>query len=252
MTVKSADRVIDILDLLKDFPDGLTLKEIANKLSLPQSSTYHLLQTLEKRGLLLVTERKSYKLGPKLIQIGTRALQTLDINTEAQPHLRKLMEQVEETVFMAVMIEQELVYVAKIDNPRSVRTSAQIGMRKPMYCTGLGKAFLAFLPEPVKENIVADMEMPAITSNTITNKHELNEQLSVFRKQGYAIDDGENESGLYCLAAPVYNASGEMVAAVSVSGPKDRVYPRSEEIVEELLKTAKTISERAGFRKGGE
>ncbi|UOR11517.1 IclR family transcriptional regulator [Halobacillus amylolyticus] len=247
MTVKSADRVINILDLLKEFPEGLTLKEIADRLSLPQSSTFHLLQTMEMRQFLSVTERKTYKLGPKLIQIGTRALETLDVNAEAQPYLRQLMENVEETVFMAVMLENELVYVAKVDNYRSVRTSAQIGMRKPMYCTGLGKAFLAFLPEQVKNNILSQIEMPAITKNTITDQDALNEQLLEFRRLGYSIDDEENEGSLYCLAAPIYNAAGEMTAAVSVAGPKNRVYPRQSEIVKELLSTAKAISERTGF-----
>ncbi|MFC0522884.1 IclR family transcriptional regulator [Pontibacillus salicampi] len=251
MTVKSAERVIDILDLLKDVREGMTLKEIADSLSLPQSSTFHLLNTMESKGFLIVTERRSYKLGPKLIQIGTKAIETLDINSEAQPYLRRLMEKVEETVFMAVLIEQELVYVAKVDNPRSVLTSAQIGMRKPIYCTGLGKAFLAFLPESMKDRILANVDMHAVTEKTITSRLSLNNQLSLFRQQGYAVDDEENESGLYCLASPVFNASGEMVAAISVSGPKNRVYSRQAEIVEELTKTALQISERAGFTKGG-
>ncbi|MFD2922416.1 IclR family transcriptional regulator [Halobacillus naozhouensis] len=247
MTVKSADRVIHILDLLKDFPAGLTLKEIAGRLSLPQSSTFHLLQTMEARRFLSLTDRKMYKLGPKLIQIGTRALETLDVNAEAQPYLQELMEKVEETVFMAIMLEQELVYVAKVDNYRSVRTSAQIGMRKPMYCTGLGKAFLAFLPAPVTANLLSEMDMPAITKTTVTDRAQLNKQLTEFRQQGFAIDDEENEGGLYCLAAPVFNAAGEMVAAISVAGPKNRVYPRQTDIVEELLSTARAISEQTGF-----
>lgn len=247
MVVKSADRVIDIIDLLKDFPRGLTLKEIADKLSLPQSSTFHLLQTMQARQFLSVTERKAYKLGPKLIQIGTRALETLDVNAVAQPYLQELMESLEETVFMAVMLGHELIYVAKVDNYRSVRTSAQIGMRKPVYCTGLGKAFLAFMPEQVKDNILSGIEMPAITQNTITNPETLNEQLAEFRMQGYAIDDEENEGGLYCLAAPVFNAAGEIIAAISVAGPKNRMYPRHSEIACELLSKTKAISQETGF-----
>lgn len=247
MTVKSADRVIDIIDLLKDFPRGLTLKEIAEKLSLPQSSAFHLLQTMQARQFLSITERKAYKLGPKLIQIGTRALETLDVNAVAQPYLRELMESLEETVFMAVMLGHELTYVAKVDNYRSVRTSAQIGMRKPVYCTGLGKAFLAFMPEQVKNNILSGIDRPQITKNTITDLATLNEQLSEFRLQGYAVDDEENEGGLYCLAAPVFNAANEIIAAISVAGPKNRVYPRQSEIVKRLLSTAEAISEQTGF-----
>ncbi|MCP3028580.1 IclR family transcriptional regulator [Halobacillus sp. A5] len=247
MSVKSAGRVIDIMNLLKDYPGGLPLKEIAAKLSLPQSSTFHLIQTMHSRQVLTVTERKQYKLGPKLIQIGTRALETLDVNTEAQPLLRELMEKVEETIFMAVLMEKELVYVAKVDNYRSVRTSAQIGMRKPLYCTGLGKAFLAFLPEAVSDNILSSIDMEAITNNTITDPEVLKAQFPQFRAQGYAIDDEENENGLFCLAAPIYNAAGEMIAAVSVAGPKSRVSPRHPFIAEELQHTAKVISQRNGY-----
>ncbi|MGV2620818.1 UNVERIFIED_CONTAM: IclR family transcriptional regulator [Halobacillus marinus] len=247
MTVKSADRVISILDHLKDYPNGLSLKEIAAQLALPQSSTFQLLQTMQKRHFLTVAEGKVYKLGPKLVQIGTRALETLDVYADARPYLRELMEKVEETVFMAMMIEEELVYVAKFDNYRSIRTTAQIGMRKPLYCTGLGKAFLAFMPEPVSDHLLSNMKMEPITSKTLTDPHVLKEQFAGFREQGFAIDDEENEVGLYCLAAPIYNAAGEMVAAISTAGPKTRVLGRYEFVSESLLTVSKAISERNGY-----
>ncbi|WP_082233576.1 IclR family transcriptional regulator [Halobacillus massiliensis] len=245
--VKSADRVMSIFELLKDYPTGLTPKDIAEKLSMPQSSTFHLVQTLCARHYLSVTERKTYKLGPKLIQVGTKALEIMDVNVEAQPYLRTLMEKTEETVFMAVMIEREMVYAAKVDNYRSVRTGAQIGMRKPLYCTGLGKAFLAFLPEEVSNEVLKDLELVEVTKNTITDPELLKQQLVQFRRKGFAIDDEENETGLYCLAAPIYNAAGEMIAAVSVAGPKRRMMVRREKLIEELLLTARKISEQNGY-----
>ncbi|WP_347551370.1 IclR family transcriptional regulator [Pseudalkalibacillus hwajinpoensis] len=247
MSVKSAVRVLKIFELLVEYPDGLSMREISERLSLPQSSAFHLIKTLHERRYISVTNQKIYKLGPKLIQIGTKALENLDLTTEAEPHLRRLMENVEETVFMAVLLDQELVYVAKVDNRRSVRTSAQIGARKPLYCTGLGKTFLANVTEHVRDQLLVNEELTAITNKTITDVETLKDQLNQFKAQGYSIDDEENEEGLYCLAAPVFNVEGNIIAAISVAGPKERIYPRKKTITEKLLHTSKAISESIGY-----
>ncbi|WP_085522497.1 IclR family transcriptional regulator [Tuberibacillus sp. Marseille-P3662] len=247
MAVKSAVRVLDMFELLVHYPEGLTMNDIAERLSLPQSSTFHLVRTLADYHYLIQTDLKTFKLGPKLIQVGTKALESIDINAEAGPELRRLMETVEETVFMAVLLDRELVYISKVDNHRSVRTSAQIGARKPLYCTGLGKAFLAYLPDDIREDMISESGQPAVTPNTITDAYELKTQLMQYRQQGYAIDDEESEEGLYCLAAPVFNVEGRMEAAISVAGPKDRVFSRKASIVNELKSTAEAISYKLGY-----
>src|SRR5690348_1847 len=130
MSVKSAERVLRVIELLAVYKHGLSIKEISEELSFPQSSTSNLIATLYNEGYLTQDSLKRYKLGPKLIQIGTIAMESLDISSQGQPYLKKLMEDVQETVFMAVLSEGELVYVAKIDNNRSIRTTAQPGYRK--------------------------------------------------------------------------------------------------------------------------
>ena len=247
MSVKSANRVLEILELLADHEQGLTVKEMSDALSFPQSSTFNLVQTLFSDGYLVQSHNKTYKLGPKLIRIGSRALSSFDLHTDARVYLQELMSKVEETVFMAVLSDDELVYIAKVDSNRSMKTSAEIGSRRPLYCTGLGKAFLSFIPKEKREQYLQKTELKALTPKTITDPDELNQQLSHFNSLGYAIDDEENEEGLYCYSAPIYDASGEMVAAISTAGPKERITKDGDKVISELLSTSRRISENLGY-----
>jgi DNA-binding IclR family transcriptional regulator len=245
MSVKSAERVLRIFELLAR-TEGLTIKEISENLSFPQSSTSNLIGTLFAEGYLAQDSLKRYQLGPKLIQMGTLAMESLDISSQGTPYLKKLMEDVQETVFMSVLFEEELVYIVKIDNNRSIRTSAQPGYRKPLYCTGLGKAFLAFLPENERKVILDKIVLSPITKNTITNRDELEKELKVFIDIGYSIDNEENEEGLFCLAAPIFGPDRTIQAAISVAGPKERMVNRKDYIVDKLLQASKKISESIG------
>lgn len=247
MSVKSAERVLRIFELLAQYRDGLTIKEISEILSFPQSSTSNLVHTLLGEGYLSQDSQRQYKLGPKLIQIGTISMESLDVSSQGMPYLKKLMEGVQETVFMAVLFDDQLVYVAKIDSNRSIRTTAQPGKSKPLYCTGLGKAFLAFLPENERKNILDHTELLPITKNTITNRKKLEKELETFADMGYAIDNEESEEGLFCLAAPVFGPDKKIHAAISVAGPKERMINRKDFIVEKLLQTSKKISKSIGY-----
>ena len=250
MSVKSAVRVVRIFELLSNHPDGLTVKEISKELLLPQSSTFNLAATLLDEGYLQQDAIKRYRLGAKLIQVGTAAMESIDISSQGVPFLKQLMDGVQETVFMAVLSDDQLVYIAKIDNNRSIRTTAQPGSRKPLYCTGLGKAFLAFMPEDKRKGLLDRMEFIRFTGHTITARKELEKQLQTFLEQGYAVDNEENEEGLFCLAAPVYGPDGVMKAAISTAGPKERMLARKAVIVEQLLHTAGKITESiGGFKK---
>lgn len=248
MSVKSAERVLRVFELLAQYPGGLTIKEISQTLSFPQSSTSGLIVTLYKESYLTVDLFKKYKLGPKLIQLGGVAKDSLDISAQGTPFLQELMEEVQETVFMAVIGDSdELVYVAKISSNRSIRTTAEPGKSKPLYCTGLGKAFLTFLPEQIREDILRNINLEQITQKTITKKESLIEQLKMFGSLGYSIDDEENEEGLYCLAAPIYGVDHTIQAAISVAGPKERMVKQEEHIVEKLLQTSLKISKSIGY-----
>lgn len=247
MSVKSAKRVFEIFEVLSQYQEGLTIKEVSEKLGLPQSSTFNLLKTLKEEGYVRQDMVKKYRLGEKLIPLGTRAMESLDIHSVGAQHLQRLKDSVQETIFMAVLSNEELVYISKIDTDRSIRTSAQPGYRKPLYCTGLGKTFLAFLPEELRKDILHNVELKPITNHTVTSLDELEEQLKVFKKNGYSIDDEENEEGLYCLAAPIYDNEGKITAAISVAGPKQRMLTQKEEIAQQVMKTALNISRGIGY-----
>ncbi len=246
MSVKSAERVLQIFELLAHHPDGLTIKEISENLAFPQSSTSNLVATLSTAGYLNLVEMKKFKLGAKLIHIGTMAMENLDISLVAKPYLEKLMNDVQETVFMATLSEEELVYVLKIDSKRSIRTTAQTGFRKPLYCTGLGKTFLANMSEKERTRILDRIDLVPITAKTITNREKLEEELYKYSLIGYTIDDEENEDGLFCVAAPVFGADRKIHAAISVAGPKERMIAQQAEIVKKVLLTSRKISEGIG------
>ncbi|WP_024296113.1 IclR family transcriptional regulator [Lacrimispora indolis] len=247
MGVKSAERVLEIFELLKEYPDGLTSKEIGEALGYAASSTFNLVKTLLDQGYLLENENKRYTLGAKLIQLGAYASSYLDLNKIAAPVLKRLMETLKETVFMAVLSDEDIVYVAKVDNYRSISTNARLGGRKPIYCTGLGKAFLTFIPDDQREALIERLKFVPITEHTITKKEELYDQIKTFKKLGYAVDNEEIEVGLWCAAAPIFNRNGEMEAAVSVSGPTERMRGNKEMIVNLLLQSTKEISEKLGY-----
>lgn len=247
MSVKSAGRVLKVFELLALHPEGLTIKEISENLSIPQSSTFGLVVTLFKNGYLTADSNKRYRLGPKLIELGSAAMDSLDISSQGIPFLKELMEEVQETIFMAVLEDSELVYIAKINSNRSIRTTAQPGQRKPVYCTGLGKIFLSFLPEETKEEILNNVELKPITPKTVTDIEVLKKQLTMFAELGYSVDDEENEEGLICFAAPIFGGEQRVRAAISVAGPKERMLKHKEHIVKKLLETSKKITKSIGY-----
>jgi|SRR5699024_139104 len=246
VSVKSAKRVVDVFELLMKNPHGLTSKEISEILDIPQSSTFNLLSTLERINYLNKDEQKKYRLGSKLIPLGRSAMESLNIHKVSLPHLKDLTEEVRETVFMALLSGDELVYIAKEVSNRSIQTTAQPGMRKPLYCTGLGKTFLAFMPSEQRNEILNSIDFIPYTENTIVNRDELERQLEQFYSLGYSIDNEESEEGLFCIAAPIFGEGNHIIATISVAGPKERMYSKKEVIVKHIRHAANSISEKMG------
>lgn len=246
MAVKSAERVLRVFEFLTGYPNGLTAKEISTNLGYAPSSTFELLKTLIENDYLVIDENKRYILGPKLIQLGVTAASYLDINKVAKPYLQKLMNVVEETIFLGVLSNEEVVYVDKINSYKTISTNANIGSRKPIYCTGLGKAFLAFMDEEESDKIIEKIEIKKVTPNTVNSKEELLDLVNEYRNLGYAIDDEEIEVGLWCVAAPIYDVNKMIVGAISISGPKERMIQKKELLIKNILKTSKEISIKLG------
>lgn len=232
---------------MTEYPTGLTAKEIGDKLGYAPSSTFQLIKNLVERDYLLINEKKIYSLGPKLIHLGACTSEYLNINQIAKPILKKIVEKVNETIFLAIMSDKEVVYIDRVDSFRSMWTNVRIGSRKPLHCTALGKAFLTFSNYEKSKEIINQINLVPHTKNTITDKDMLIEELNKFRSLGYTVDDEELVEGMLCISVPIYDYKKDVVAALSVSGPKERILQNEEIIINSLLSASNEISMKIGF-----
>jgi len=248
VAVKSAARVMDVLDVLRNYPDGMTLQELCNELVIPKSSMHELLYTMTERNYLNQSENKKYSIGFKLIELGLSSLDRVDVYQNSKKYMVKLVDLLEETVFMAVCVDDEIVYINKLDCSRSVRTNVTLGDHKPMHCTALGKSLLAYSSATEIERVVHRRGLPSFTSRTITDYKTLLKELDSVRQRGVAYDNQEIEGGLSCIACPIFDYHGRVVAAISVAGPTERIELKKQEIESYMLEYSLQISAEFGYR----
>lgn len=249
-TIQSIDRMDEIISYLAERPKGERLTTISKELMLNKSTAFGIISTLENLHYLEQDqETGKYHLGLKLFELGQAAYSRLDLVTVAKPHITRLSERYEETVHIAVLSESEVVYLDKVESPRSVRVSTQIGGRQPVYCTALGKALLANKEESVISEAIKLTEFIRYTPTTISDEVSLRDELMKIRKRGYAIDNEESEMGLFCVAAPIFNGEGKAIAAISIAGTVARVkIEGGETLIEDVKETAAIISANLGYR----
>ncbi|MGC4107886.1 MAG: IclR family transcriptional regulator [Thermomicrobiales bacterium] len=250
--VKSADRALDLLELFARLPDGLTLAEVCAELGWPKSSTLNLLRTMTARGYVIASNGTAsnhhYQLGPKVATLGRAYLERADLGTEGQEIVRTVSRQMDETVHLAVLRGANVLYIAKEEGGGQMRMVSAVGRMIPAHGTGVGKMLLASLPVDELDRLFPPGEdLPRITDTTITDRATFLHTLDRIRTQDFATDDGESTVGLRCIAAPVRDASGKVVAAMSVSVPSPRFTPdRAPMLHRTLLGGAQTLSERLG------
>lgn len=249
-TVQSIERALDILLTFSKEEPELGLVDICKKVNLTKGTVYRLVYTLVSRGFLSQNDSNSkYTLGPKVFEIGSIALSQLEIRKVAYSSIEELRNTTGETVHLVVQYNDEVVYLEKVDSPRSISMRSWIGQRMPMYCTAVGKTILASLSEEEVYSICGSGKMKRITPNTITSYENLIIELQKVKEQGYAIDDEENEEGLRCIAAPVKNNKGKVIAAISVSAPLMRMDDNLVALTAQLVKkAAEEISYKMGYR----
>jgi len=247
--VQVLDRAINILEFIgKQSTGEAGLPELSAAMKLHKTTTHRIAHVLESRGLLRRgLDSNRYRLGLHLYDLGCQALDHVNIRDEARPLMTRVAFDVGETVHLALLDRAEVLYIERIEAQRSLTMGSKLGARNPVYCTALGKAILAYLPENEVDQILAASRMEARTRNTITNVLALKRELERIRDRRYAIDDEEIEDGVRCIAAPILNASNRSVAAVSVSGPSSRITPdRFQLIGKTMLKAAQELSTRIG------
>jgi IclR family KDG regulon transcriptional repressor len=223
--VPAVARAADILDLFLSDAETLSMPEIITALDLPRATVHDLVSTLVARGFLapVPAQPHRYRLGLRLFQLGSTYAERLDLPRAGAEVAADVAARCEETVHVAVLDGTDVVYVAKIDSTHSVRMVSGVGRRLPAHCTAVGKMLLSGLADAeFAAHYPADTALPAMTANSITSAATLSREIAEIRARGLAFDHCESNVSVACVAAPVHDSTGSMVAAMSISVPTVR------------------------------
>jgi IclR family KDG regulon transcriptional repressor len=247
--INSILRASNVLRCFLGEKSNFKISEIARQLKLDRSTTYRILLSLEKCGLVEKDQKTGeYSLGLSTFEIGNTYLRRMDFIKVSNPIMTELSLKVQETIHLAVLSDTEIVYVDKVDSPRTLGVMSKIGQRGPVYCTALGKVLLAFQPENEQSRIIRKIRLTPLTPRTITLKQKLVEELKAIRKQGYSLDHREIEQEVECIGAPIQDHLGNVIAALSISGPQRKIgTPQEKHFVAEVVKAAALISSKLGY-----
>lgn len=249
MIIGSVQTAIRIVNCFNAETCELGITDIANRLGMNKSTVYHLVNTLTLEGVLKKTKNRRYRLGIKILEWSNHLLENQEILSITKPHMRQLVQETNETVHLATLDEGDVVYIDKMESNHSIRIATSIGSRKPSYCTGLGKALLAYQDDAVVEQVIKK-GLVRKTRNTITDPEQLRQELARVKEQGYSIDNGENEEGLFCIAVPIYDHTGAVSFAMSISGPEFRLNKseyKLKRVTSLLLQSTRSISSELGY-----
>jgi DNA-binding IclR family transcriptional regulator len=253
-TVKSLVKALKILDVLADEEPPYTLTQLSRRLHLHVSTVHRLMVNLVRQGF--VEEDRvagGYQLSFRVLRMGLRVLDRLDFRRAAQGTLRDLSLRIKETVHLAIQQETRAIFIEKFDSPQPMGLDARLGRVIPLHSTGVGKTLLAYQGEELLNEIAQSPGLARLTPHTITALPPLRRELEKIREQGFALDREETIEGLSCVAGPLFNHLGQIVAAFSVSAPATRLTPvRVAEIAQMVKEASREISFRLGYRKAGE
>jgi DNA-binding IclR family transcriptional regulator len=252
--INSIIRASNILRCLSGEKTHFKISEIAHQLQLDRSTTYRILLSLEKCGFVEKDKKTGeYSLGVATFETGNTYLRRMDFIQISKPIMADLALEVQETVHLAVLSDTEIVYVDKVDSPRTLGVMSKIGQRAPVYCTALGKVLLAHQPNDELSRIVQQIKLKLFTRNTISSKRKLVEELRKIRKQGYSLDQKEYEQDVECIGAPIRNHLGNTIAAISISGPQRKINtPQEKQFIGHVVKAAASVSSKMGYMENTE
>ena len=248
-SVPSIERALSVLECLARAKRGFSLSEIGRRLRIPKSSAHLILSTLERRGFLQRNSKTNrYCFGLQLVSLSRSALENLDLREEAKPFLCSLMQESGFTVHMAVLERDEAVIIEKVEAPGLVRLASWVGRRLDVNCSGVGKALLAFLPDDELDCLLRTKDFARHNSRTIISTTILRRELILVRQAGYALDNEEDEPGVRCIGAPVFDEKGKAVAAISIAGVASQIgIDRVPVLARLVTRAAGRISARMGY-----
>jgi len=246
--VRAVERALQILDCFDDNHPEMGVSDIAEQVGLHKATAHRILTTLLNFGYIeRAAEGQRYRLGLKLIELGSQAIKRVDLRREALPSMRQLTEELDEACDLSILDKHELLYIEVLQSSHALTIAASVGMRLPIHCTASGKVFLAYMPP---EDLAGLLTGPLTrhTPNTMTSPDQLLKELEVVRQLGYACDHEELEMGIMAVAVPIRNKDGKVLAAMSVPSPISRMNAAHIPVTgEALLRAAASISRRLGW-----
>ncbi|MEU5217010.1 IclR family transcriptional regulator [Streptomyces sp. NPDC020807] len=255
--VPAVTRAFDILELFLQGDGTLSAPEITRRLQLPRTTTHELVTTLVARNYLVAVPEQPgrYRLGVRTYQLGSRYAEQLDLAAEGHQVAREVADTCRETVHVALLEDMDVIYIAKVDSTHAVRMVSATGRRLPAHCTAVGKMLLASLPvdelEERLETRLAEGPLEEMTANSLADPDTLRAALDEIRILGVALESQESNPDVSCVAAPVRDRSGRVVAALSISVPVHRwSEARENELTGLAARGAGELSERLGYRAG--
>ncbi len=212
---QTVQRAIQVLGLIAESPSSID--QVASFMGTHRSTALRTLQVLEAEQVVVRNSHNVFRLGRRLISLANTALENIDLRTVATPFLTALNHQVEHTIHLAMLEADNVVYIDKREAKQTVRMYSRIGNTAPLHCTGVAKAIVAFLPLEEQQRLADTIDFVVHTDNTLANPDEYLADLAATAERGYAIDHLEHEPWVNCIAAPIFEASGQVVGSVSIT-----------------------------------
>lgn len=244
-------KAMDVVEVIAASSTPLRFRDLANHVEQPKGTLHRQLSHLIDEGLVEMRPDQTYGLGIRLLQLAARSWSSSQFRVVAEPHLRQLHLDTSETVHLGVLRGKEVIYLDKVESAQAVRMHSQIGNASPCYCTGVGKAALAALDDGRLADIISRIDFHRFTPKTLVSPQALMTEIKTIRSTGIAFDDEEHETGIHCIAAPVFTPNRSLVAGVSVTAPVFRVSHADLEGWAELIQaTAAAIMDDIAARMG--
>lgn len=247
--VRAVERALLILECFDSENPERGISEIAQAVDLHKATAHRIVTTLVNYGYLeRADDDQAYRLGLKIASLGCQVIDRMDLRQEALPYMNQLVERWNETCDLSIFDQERVFYVEVLQGNHALTISAAVGQRLPVHCTASGKLFLAYL-DPKELDAFIKNPLRSYTAKTITSPDELRAELQKIRQQGYSLDVGELEDGIRAIAAPIRNHRGEIIAAMSIPGPINRItQERIPGILDSLVQATQAISYRLGWK----
>jgi DNA-binding IclR family transcriptional regulator len=237
--IQSVERALKILDLFDEHTSELKITEISERMDLHKSTVHSLLKTLHEYSYIDQNpDNGKYKLGLKLAERGNVVISNMDIRKVARKNLLELSAKTGQTVHLGILDGREGVYIDKVEGKHSIIRYSRIGRRLPLHSTAIGKVIIAFQSPNIIQRLLKEYPYQQQTTCTITNEAVFQKEIEKIQQQKYAVDDQENEQGVRCVAVPIFNGTGKVLAAISISTLVSRVSEQELSVFIDLLQTS--------------